>query len=139
MAGVRPSHVEAIWHPITGHSYALCGGPRGDPTLNLNDMGKKTKKLSFWMRRKSHIPVLVIGTLVVILLSLNEETSVKLNMEYQNRINELRQEIKLNEDSAAYYRARREAIEHGTVDLEHVAREQFHMQKPSEDVFLIKE
>lgn len=112
---------------------------RGDPTLNLNDMGKKTKKLSFWMRRKSHIPVLVIGTLVVILLSLNEETSVKLNMEYQNRINELRQEIKLNEDSAAYYRARREAIEHGTVDLEHVAREQFHMQKPSEDVFLIKE
>lgn len=113
--------------------------PRGDPTLNLNDMGKKTKKLSFWMRRKSHIPVLVIGTLVVILLSLNEETSVKLNMEYQNCINELRQEIKLNEDSAAYYRARREAIEHGTVDLEHVAREQFHMQKPSEDVFLIKE
>lgn len=102
-------------------------------------MGKKTKKLSFWMRRKSHIPVLVIGTLVVILLSLNEETSVKLNMEYQNRINEFRQEIKLNEDSAAYYRARREAIEHGTVDLEHVAREQFHMQKPSEDVFLIKE
>ncbi|MDE5903402.1 MAG: hypothetical protein K2O78_08845 [Muribaculaceae bacterium] len=102
-------------------------------------MGKKTKKLSFWMRRKSHIPVLAIGTLVVLLLFFNEEASIQLNMEYQDRINELKSEIKLNEDSAAYYRARREAIEHGTSDLEHLAREQFHMQKPSEDVFLIKE
>ncbi len=91
------------------------------------------------MRRKSHLPVLIIGTLVVLLLFFNEETSVKLNMEYQNRINELQQEIKLNEDSASYYRSRREAIETGTSDLEHVAREQFHMQRPTEDVFLIKE
>lgn len=102
-------------------------------------MGKKTKKLSFWVRRRSHIPVLVIGTLVVLLLFFNEETSVKLNMEYQNRINELRQAIKLNEDSAAYYRARREAIETGQADLEHIAREQFHMQRPTEDVYIVKD
>lgn len=91
------------------------------------------------MRRKSHLPVIIIGTLVVMLLFFNEETSVKLNMEYQNRINELQREIKLNEDSAAYYRARREAIETGKADLEHVAREQFHMQRPTEDVFLVRE
>ncbi|MBD5371113.1 MAG: hypothetical protein HDR80_08230 [Bacteroides sp.] len=102
-------------------------------------MGKRTKRLSFWMRRKSHLPVLIIGTLVVMLLFFNEETSVKLNMEYQNRINELQREIKLNEDSAAYYRARREAIELGKADLEQVAREQFHMQRPTEDVFLVRE
>lgn len=101
-------------------------------------MGKNTKKLSFWVRRRSHLPVLVIGTLVVLLLFFNEETSVKLNMEYQNRINELQKEIRLNEDSAAYYKARRVAIETGTDDLEHVAREQFHMQRPTEDVFIIK-
>lgn len=114
--------------------------PGHDTNEYLNTvMGKTTKKLSFWMRRKSHIPVLLIGTLVVLLLFFNEETSVKLNMEYQNRINELQKEIKLNQDSAAYYRARREAIEHGTADLEHVAREQFHMQRPTEDVYLIKD
>ena len=102
-------------------------------------MGKTTKKLSFWVRRRSHLPVLAIGTLVVLLLFFNEETSVKLNMEYQNRINGLRKEVAMNKDSAAYYRARREAIETGTADLEHVAREQFHMQRPSEDVYIIKE
>ena len=102
-------------------------------------MGKKTKKLSFWVRRRSHIPVLLIGGLVVLLLFFNEETSVKLNMEYQNRINELHQAIKENEDSATYYRARREAIESGRADLEHIAREQFHMQRPTEDVYIIKD
>ncbi|MBD5268639.1 MAG: hypothetical protein HDR48_05420 [Bacteroides sp.] len=101
-------------------------------------MSKTAKKLSFWVRRRSHLPVLVIGSLVILVLFFNEETSVKLNVEYQNQINELRKEIKLNEDSARYYRARREAIESGRADLEEVAREQFHMQRPSEDVYLIK-
>lgn len=91
------------------------------------------------MRRRSHLPVIILGSLVVLLLFFNEETSVKLNVEYQNRINELTREIRLNEDSAAYYRARRHAIESGSSDLEEVAREQFHMQRPTEDVFLISE
>lgn len=102
-------------------------------------MGRKSKKLSFWMRRRSHLPVIVIGSLIVLLLFFNEETSVKLNMEYQNQINELQRQIKLNDDSAEYYRQRRHAIETGQADLEQVAREQFHMQRPSEDIYLIKE
>lgn len=101
-------------------------------------MGKKIKKLSFWVRRRSHLPVIIIGGLLVALLYFNEETSVKLNMEYQNRINELQREIKMNQDSAEYYRHRRHAIESGQADLEEVAREQFHMQRPSEDVYLIR-
>ena len=91
------------------------------------------------MRRKSHLPVILIGSLVVLLLFFNEETSIRLNVEYQNEINDLRREIKLNKDSADYYRARRLSIENGASDLEEVAREQFHMQRPSEDVYLVKE
>ncbi|MDE6329918.1 MAG: hypothetical protein K2L83_04300 [Muribaculaceae bacterium] len=102
-------------------------------------MGRKTKKLSFWVRRKSHLPVIIIGTLIVMLLVFNEDTSVKLNMEYQNQINELQRQIKLNNDSAEYYRLRRHAIETGQADLEQVAREQFHMQRPSEDIYLISD
>lgn len=102
-------------------------------------MGKKIKKLSFWMRRKSHLPVIIVGSLLVLLLFFNEETSVKLNMEYQNQINELQRQIRLNDDSAEYYRQRRHAIETGQADLEQVAREQFHMQRPTEDIYLIKE
>lgn len=101
-------------------------------------MGKRLKKIALWVRRRSYVPVLIIGALVVLLLWLNEDTSVERNMEYQTRINELQREIKLNEDSAAYYRSRRHAIESGAADLEAVAREQFHMQRPTEDVYIIK-
>lgn len=101
-------------------------------------MGKRLKKIALWVRRRSYVPVLIIGALVVLLLWLNEDTSVERNMEYQARINELQREIKLNQDSAAYYRNRRHAIESGAADLEAVAREQFHMQRPTEDVYIIK-
>lgn len=91
------------------------------------------------MKRKSHIPFIVIGTLTVLLLFFNEDTSMSLNMEYQRQIKDLNAEIKLNKDSAAYYRQRREALVTGTEELEHLAREQYNMQKPTEDVYIIKE
>lgn len=58
-------------------------------------------------------------------------------MKYDREIAALKSSIKENLDSAAYYRQRREALEYGTHDLEHLAREQYHMQKPDEDVFLL--
>ena len=59
-------------------------------------------------------------------------------MEYEREINRLSREIQECKDSAAYYRMQREAIIHDTEDLEHLARERFHMQRPTEDVFIIK-
>lgn len=75
---------------------------------------------------------------MVVLLLFNDDTSISLNMEYQRQINELSDEIAECRDSAAYYRRQREAIIHGRSDLEHMAREKFHMQRPSEDVFILK-
>lgn len=96
------------------------------------------KKASFWVRRRSHLPVIVIGSLMVMLLVFNEDTSVSLNMEYERQIIRLNEEITQCRDSAAFYRRQREAIIHGTADLEHLAREKFHMQRPTEDVFILK-
>lgn len=101
-------------------------------------MKVSVKKANFWVRRRSNIPVLLIGSIVVLLLFLNEDASVSLNMEYERQINEIKAEIKLNKDSAAFYRSRRESILQGTADLEYLAREQYHMQRPTEDVYIIK-
>ena len=98
-------------------------------------MGRRIKKMALWVSRKSHLPVIVVGGLVVFF---NDETSMQLNMQYQSRINELNAEIKLNRDSAAYYKAKREAIVKGTESLEHIAREQYLMQRPTEDVYILK-
>lgn len=100
-------------------------------------VGKKLKKWNFFVRRKSHITLLIIGGASVLLLFFNEDTSMKLNMEYQGEIKRLKSEIKMCEDSAAWYRQKREALYIGTEELEHVVREQYHMQRPSEDVYLL--
>ena len=101
-------------------------------------MGAKLKKVSFWLRRKSNLPLVLIGSLMVLLLFFNEETSLALNMKYEKEINRLTLEIKECKDSAAFYRQQREAIIHDSEDLEHLARERFHMQRPTEDVYILK-
>lgn len=101
-------------------------------------MSKTVKKANFWIRRRSHLPVLLICTLMVVLLMFNDDTSISLNIEYQRQINELSDQIAECRDSAAFYRRQRESIVHGTSNLEHMAREKFHMQRPSEDVFILK-
>lgn len=101
-------------------------------------MGRVIKKASFWVRRRSHLPLIAICTLVVVVLVLNEDTSVTLNMQYDREINALTMEIQQCRDSAAFYRSRREALVHGHGNLEQIAREQFHMQRPTEDVYILK-
>lgn len=90
------------------------------------------------MRRRSHLPLIAIGALVVMLLFFNDDTSISQNMQYEREINALTEEIARCRDSAAYYRSQREAIIHDNGDLEHIAREKFHMQRPSEDVYILK-
>lgn len=102
-------------------------------------MGKRFKKLAFWISRRSHLPVIAIGALVIAVLFFDDGTSMQLNVKYQQQINELTREIKLNNDSAAYYRAKREAIVRGSDCLERIAREQYHLQRPGEDVFVVSE
>ncbi|MBD5273986.1 MAG: hypothetical protein HDS36_03950 [Bacteroides sp.] len=101
-------------------------------------MSGNLKKMNFWVRRRSHIALVLILGVVVLLLFFNEDTSYKLNMEYQEQINDLQTAIKQCEDSAEYYRARRRALLTGTEELEHIAREEYHMQKNSEDVYIIR-
>lgn len=103
-----------------------------------NIVSARLKKMQFWLRRKSHLPLIIIGSLMVLLLFFNEETSMALNMKYENEINRLTLEIKECKDSAAYYRRQRESILHDNQDLEHLARERFHMQRPTEDVYILK-
>lgn len=105
---------------------------------NHPKVGKSIKRANFWIRRRSHLPLIAICTLVVTVLVFNEDTSISLNIEYDKEINDLTQEIERCRDSAAYYRGQREALIHGDGNLERIAREKFHMQRPTEDVYVLK-
>lgn len=101
-------------------------------------MGKRLKRLNLLVRRRSHLTLLIIVGVIVVLLFFNDDTSLALNLKYQNEINRLQNEIKLNRDSAALYREKRLSVLAGRDELERLARERFNMQKNTEDVYVIK-
>lgn len=111
--------------------------------MGKNADGSKQKKVrrmgALFSSMRAHLPLLLIGSVVILLLFFNEETSVSLNSKYDAEIRNLNAEIRSNRDSAEYYRAKRNAILSGTHDLETIAREQYHMQRPTEDVYIIRE
>lgn len=101
-------------------------------------MSNKIKKFNFWVRRRSHIAVIAIGALVIAMLVLNEDASWQHNMEYQEQIKGLNEQIKSCRDSAEYFREQRRRLLTGTEELEQLAREEYRMQKPTEDVYILK-
>lgn len=101
-------------------------------------MGRKAKRISWWIRRRSHLPVILISSGVVALLVLNEETSFEKRRELDERIKGLKAEIEQAEDSARYYKQARKDLLTNAEDLEYVAREQYGLQRPTEDVYIVK-
>lgn len=101
-------------------------------------MGRKLKRINLWLRRQSQLPVFLTGAAVVLLLFFNDETSITRSREYDNEITALNARIEQARDSAEYYRQERLKLETTTEDLERVAREVYHMQRPSEDVYIIE-
>lgn len=90
------------------------------------------------MRRKSHMPVLLIAGVVIMLLFFNDETSVTRTRQYDAEIARLKKEIKTARDSTEFYKRQRDALYTDNDDLETVARENYHMQRPTEDIFIIE-
>lgn len=100
-------------------------------------MGRRLKQINLWVRRRSYLPLLMVGGIVVLLLYTNEETSISRNMEYAKEIRTLKKEIATTKDSTAYYQHKYDAIVSGQSDLEKLAREHYRMKKPTEDVYIV--
>lgn len=100
-------------------------------------MSSFSRKTAYWFKRCANIPLLIIGVFFICILLLNDDASFTQSMVYEQEIVRLKKEIKENKDSADYYRSRRLAIERGDDALEFIAREQYHMKRPTEDVFIL--
>lgn len=101
-------------------------------------MGRKIKRISWWIRRRSHLPVILLGAGVVSLLVFNEETSTEKADMLNAQIEDLNAQIRQADDSTKYYIEARRQLLTNAEELEHVAREQYGFQLPTEDVYIIK-
>lgn len=88
-----------------------------------------------WIPRWMNLPQLIFLGFIVMLLFFGDNNFFRQNA-YKQQINDIKAQIKLNEDSAAYYQARANELHTDRYSLERIAREQYGMKRTNEDVYI---
>ena len=91
-----------------------------------------------WCRRYITFPLIVAVGYVLFVVFFNEN-SYSRSAELQEEINALEAEIKENNDTMQYYRRLNAGLDTDPVALERIVRENYHMQRENEDVYLVTE
>lgn len=80
--------------------------------------------------------IAVVAVLVYILFF--TENSIQATYHYEQEAAALQEAVKIEQDSLEYYRQLNTQLSSDPYALEQVARERYHMQRPHEDIFIIK-
>lgn len=88
-----------------------------------------------WIPRWLNIPLLIFVAFVVVLLFFGDNNYIRIS-KYRSEINDLKSQIKANEDSAAYYDAKVNELNTDNESLERLVREKYGMKRVNEDVYI---
>lgn len=98
-------------------------------------MSDEIRNKNRWIPQWVSIPLIVIVVFLVVILFFHENSYMK-SFAYGQTITELKEEIKLNLDSAKYYERKANELNTDPESLEKIAREQYHMKSANEDVYI---
>lgn len=99
-------------------------------------MKKEFKSFAAWCRRYISVTFIIVLAFVGFVLFFNEN-SVMRSFELNQRINELELEIQDNRDTLIYYQNLNRALNTDPETMERIVRENYHMQRPNEDVYIV--
>lgn len=88
-----------------------------------------------WFRRYVSISLLVVLAFVTFVLFFNENSVMK-SMDYASEIRGIEERIAQYEDTLRLYEELNRRLDSDPAELERIVREQYHMQRPSEDVYI---
>ena len=88
-----------------------------------------------WFRRYFSLTLAAVVAFVMFVLFFNENSFMR-NVELKREIEALKAEIRSNEDTLQYYQDMLEKLNTDRETMEKIVREQYHMQRPSEDVYV---
>lgn len=78
----------------------------------------------------------IVGVLIYILFF--TENSIQATYHYEKEVAALQEAVAAEKDSLAYYQLLNTQLTSDPYALEQVARERYHMQRPHEDIFIIR-
>lgn len=92
---------------------------------------KRPKWIPLWLS----IPFIIFLAFIVMLLFFGENNYMQIS-EQQKEIDELKAQIKEQEDSALFYERKTKELNTDKETLEKIAREQYGMKRTNEEVFV---
>ncbi len=98
---------------------------------------EKIRDLLGWGRRYISFTLLIVVAYLAFLLFFNENSMMR-SIDLDRTIDSLRTEIRVNQDSLEYYKALNNRLSTSPEEMERVAREQYNMNRPDEDVYVFK-
>lgn len=98
---------------------------------------EKIRNLLGWGRRYISFTLLIVVAYLAFLLFFNENSMMR-SIDLDRTIDSLRTEIRVNKDSLEYYKALNNRLSTSPEEMERVAREQYNMNRPDEDVYVFK-
>lgn len=90
-----------------------------------------------WCRRYITLPLLGVICFLVYVLFFNENSFMD-RMRYNDEIERLKAEIRVNRDTLEYYRSLNRHLNTDPATMERIVREYYHMQRPNEDVYVFE-
>lgn len=90
-----------------------------------------------WLRRYVSLTLIVFVAFILFVLFFNEN-SILQSYKYNRQIQALKEEIRDNEDTLRYYQEQNDKLNTDPETMERIVREQYHMQRPSEDVYVVE-
>lgn len=105
--------------------------------LKFAAMNERITDIITWSRRYIRLSFVVVVAVLAYLLFFSDN-SVLDNYRYQQEIDLLRAEISDNTDTLFYYQDLNRRLQTDPETMERIVREQYHMQRPGEDVYVIK-
>ncbi|MDE5800501.1 MAG: septum formation initiator family protein [Paramuribaculum sp.] len=101
-------------------------------------MKLQSRHITFFQWCKRYVSfTLIVAVGVMAYLLFFTDTSIPETYRYDREVQRLKAEIKAETDTLEYYRELNRRIASDPVTLERVAREQYHMQRPHEDVYVV--
>lgn len=90
-----------------------------------------------WLKRYVSLSLLVVLGFIAFVLFFNDNSVAK-SYDYAAQIRELEGEIAQYEDTLRYYQELNRRLDSDPQELERIVREHYHMQRPSEDVYIFE-
>lgn len=96
----------------------------------------KDKALEF-VRKHFSLGKAVLVVFVIFIVFIDENSCIQ-RIRYDAEINDLHRQIDAQNDTTDYYNRQIEKLKNDKNVVEQIAREQYYMSKPSEDIYIIK-